>query len=279
MRTEILAVVFGASFLSFAAGSYILSTLKRARVDSLMAAALSCLPAWDCGLCGQEDCRSLARALVTGPVDSRCVPGGAAVERRLAAVLGRPPYKKKGGKSLAVIACAGDAKSLRPTFEYAGFRNCAAAAGLYGGPRACGSGCLGFGDCIPVCPNDAISIKNGLAGIRPDLCDGCGVCVSACPTGVIRMLPRKEAWYVACSSTAPGKVKEASCSSSCTACGACERRSAGSEFTLKNNLAVASSNVTGNWASIAEDCPTGVIRWVGTEKKPAGSFGTKGGGL
>jgi hypothetical protein len=93
------------------------------------------------------------------------------------------------------------------------------------------------------------------------------------------MLPRGDAWYVACSSTAPGKVKEDSCAASCTACGACERRSAGSEFSLKNNLAAASYGSTGNWAAIAEDCPTKVIRNLGAEKKTAGSFGTPGGGL
>ncbi len=279
MRTDILFAVFGASFATFAAGSYILASLKRPRVDSLSAGLLSCLPAWDCGLCGQKDCRAFARALAQGPTDCRCLPGGEGVETRLSAVLGRAPYRKRSGKALAVVACAGDSRSVRPSFEYAGFRDCAAAASLYGGPRACGSGCLGYGSCIPSCPNDAITVKNGLAEIRPELCDGCGACVSACPTGVIRMLPRRDAWYVACSSTAPGQVKEDSCPASCTACGACARRSAGSEFTLRNNLAVPSSNVTGNWAAIADDCPTKVIRSQGREKKDGGSYGSKDGGL
>ena len=279
MRTDIIAALFGASFAAFAAGTYILSSLKRTRTDSQIVNILANLPAWDCGLCGQLDCKSFARILASGTSDSRCVPGGAAVEGRLTATLGKPPYRKKSSKSLAVVACAGDERSVRPVFEYAGYRDCAAAASLYGGPRACGSGCLGYGNCVSACPNDAITVKNGLAVIRPDLCDGCGVCVSSCPTGVIRMLPRRESWYVACSSTAPGRIKEATCSASCTACGICERRSAGGEFTIRNNLASASSAVTGDWAAIASDCPTRVIRTNGSEKKTDTSFETKDGGL
>lgn len=279
MRTDILIAVFGVSFASFAAGSYILSSLKRDRADTLTSQILAGLPAWDCGLCGLQDCKSFARALASGDGDHRCVPGGPAVERRIAGALGRPPYRKKNSKAVAVVACAGDDRSVKPVFEYAGYRDCAAAAGLYGGPRACGTGCLGYGTCVPACPRDAIAVKNGLAVIRPDLCDGCGACVSACPTGVIRMLPRRDAWFVACSSTAPGKVKESSCTASCTACGICQRRSAGGEFSLKNNLAAASATLAGDWAAIAADCPTGVIRTIGSEKKPAGSFESKDGGL
>ncbi len=268
MRVEILVAIFGAVLFSFAAAAYVLSSLRRPRADSAAVAALACLPAWDCGLCGQEDCKAFARLLAGGPAESRCVPGGEVVEKRLAAALGRAPYRKKGGKSLAVVACAGDSKSIRPVFEYAGYRDCAAAASLYGGPRACGSGCLGYGTCIPSCPTGAISIRNGLAEIRADLCDGCGACVASCPTGVIRLLPRREAWYVACSSTAPGEVKAATCSTSCTACGICERRSAGSEFYLRDNLAAASSTTAGDWTAIAADCPTGVIRNSGSKKRP-----------
>lgn len=32
-----------------------------------------------------------------------------------------------------------------------------------GGPKSCNYGCLGFGSCVKVCSNNAISIVNGVA--------------------------------------------------------------------------------------------------------------------
>ncbi len=279
MRPELLLATFAIVFASFSLSAYLMSSVKRRKPDSQLEAILSRLPSWDCGLCGEENCMAFANKLASSLPEGRCVPGGTLVEHRLTTLLGRSPYGVKTGKAVAVVACAGNAASVKPSFFYAGYRDCAAAARLYGGPRACGSGCLGYGSCIPACDLRAISVEDGLASIDPDICDGCGNCVSACPTGVIRLLPNRDSWYVACSSTAPGKVKEESCTGACTACGACERRSAGSEFTLRNNLAVPSASKTGNWASIAEDCPTGVIRCPNLEKRKTRPYGNKNAGL
>lgn len=279
MRTDILLVSLGGFFAVFFLSAYLLSIAKKKRSDPLTESALAALPAWDCGLCGADDCRSFARAVSASATNARCRAGGAAVEKRLSVVLGREPYKRKSVKSVAVVACSGSADKIQPLFRYEGFKDCAAAARLYGGPRSCGSGCLGYGNCVSICPNQAISVTNGLAVVEPELCDGCGACVKSCPTGVIRMLPRRDSWYVACSSTADPEVKAESCSASCNACGVCARQSAGSEFSVRSNLAVPSGGATGNWSEIAADCPTGVIRSVVQEKKAAGSSGTKAGGL
>lgn len=45
--------------------------------------------------------------------------------------------------------------------------------------------CVGCGACIPVCPEDAITMRNGKAIIEASLCNGCGDCQDACPEGVI----------------------------------------------------------------------------------------------
>jgi heterodisulfide reductase subunit A len=45
--------------------------------------------------------------------------------------------------------------------------------------------CDGCGDCVPVCPVDAITLINEKAEIEPFTCNGCGGCVPACPRETI----------------------------------------------------------------------------------------------
>ncbi|MBN1267880.1 MAG: 4Fe-4S binding protein [Anaerolineales bacterium] len=45
--------------------------------------------------------------------------------------------------------------------------------------------CTGCGICLTTCPQNAISMKNGLAWIDPQLCDSCGECLEACPNQAI----------------------------------------------------------------------------------------------
>jgi len=45
--------------------------------------------------------------------------------------------------------------------------------------------CRGCGNCLDVCPFDAIHLQNDKATIDQDLCGECFVCVEACPQGAI----------------------------------------------------------------------------------------------
>jgi len=51
--------------------------------------------------------------------------------------------------------------------------------------KACPTGCIDCGQCVKVCPRDAIVIKNNHARITADLCDACGKCVEVCPRKII----------------------------------------------------------------------------------------------
>jgi len=47
--------------------------------------------------------------------------------------------------------------------------------------------CEGAGDCIDVCPTEAITMQDGKAVVDEDLCGDCGVCEDACPHEAIQM--------------------------------------------------------------------------------------------
>ena len=45
--------------------------------------------------------------------------------------------------------------------------------------------CNGCGDCIEICPSNAITLENQKAGVDPLQCTGCGGCIPECPVGAI----------------------------------------------------------------------------------------------
>ncbi|MHC1770998.1 MAG: DUF362 domain-containing protein [Flexilinea sp.] len=46
--------------------------------------------------------------------------------------------------------------------------------------------CIGCGQCMNVCPVDAIKLDNGIAVVS-DECIECGACVSTCPNEAISL--------------------------------------------------------------------------------------------
>ena len=47
--------------------------------------------------------------------------------------------------------------------------------------------CNGCGACIESCPQEAISLVDGIARIDSSLCTECQACLAACPTGAIKI--------------------------------------------------------------------------------------------
>jgi ferredoxin len=47
--------------------------------------------------------------------------------------------------------------------------------------------CSGCGNCVEVCPSQAITLKNKKAYIEDDYCEECGFCVAECPVDALRI--------------------------------------------------------------------------------------------
>lgn len=45
--------------------------------------------------------------------------------------------------------------------------------------------CRGSGECVKVCPQDAISLLEGIATVDESKCDFDGICIPACPQEAI----------------------------------------------------------------------------------------------
>jgi len=52
--------------------------------------------------------------------------------------------------------------------------------------------CIGCGACIPRCPMEALSLREGVAIPDLDRCIGCGLCVSVCPTNALSLERRPD---------------------------------------------------------------------------------------
>ena len=253
-----LLLVFALLFF-FASGTLaaLLSRLftRKSSSDAREIEIRGLLPGHDCGLCGETSCRDFAATLAQGRGDlGRCIPGGAELETRLRRLFADRPAQ------IALVRCGGTKADSPDIFHYSGISDCAVAASIYDGPRACRDACLGYGSCIASCPVGAIGIVEGLAVVDPDRCTGCGACEKVCPTGVISLVPAQDPLFVACNSKSPAAKRSAICTAACTGCRVCERPDGAPSFAIQGDIAVRSSWNIADAGAFMRSCPTGVIR-------------------
>lgn len=91
----------------------------------------------------------------------------------------------------AVITSAQKDEGAR-RLVYTGLKNCAVFYETYESEYHDFHGCSGFGDCMKVCHQQAIQLEKGIAVVT-DLCDGCGLCVDACPVRLISLIQKNTA--------------------------------------------------------------------------------------
>ncbi len=228
------------------------------QVDPKVALILAKLPGSNCGACGKAGCAGFAEALKAG----EALPAGCAVntdEKRaeIAGILGIDFQAKV--KTVAAVLCNGG-KNAKDKFNYRGIKTCKAASLVFGGQKECAFGCLGFGDCVEVCPFGAMRMSElGVPEIDRIKCTSCGKCVKACPKKIISLLPAPRPYYVKCSSTDPGRVVTKVCKAGCIACARCEKACPHQAIKVRDNLARFDYELCKDAGKCAEACPTKVI--------------------
>jgi len=229
--------------------------------DERALAVRECLPGANCGACGFSGCDSYAKALADGVTDnpSLCIPGGDGTAKEVAAIMGLEATDVV--EQVAFVACNGSCLPSERKYEYAGPKSCAAARLTYAGDRECTFACLGYGDCMKVCPRDAICInpEKGIAEINPKKCIGCGLCAAECPSGIIHLVADTSRIVVKCSSHNKGAQVRNVCKNGCIACGKCQKVCPEGAITVIDNLATVDYSKCTGCGACYNACPVKCI--------------------
>jgi Na+-translocating ferredoxin:NAD+ oxidoreductase RNF subunit RnfB len=228
-------------------------------VDPTVALIITKLPGANCGACGKAGCAGFAEALVRKEAaPARCSVCSDETKKAISQLLGLDFASAE--KMTAVCLCNGG-KNAVDKFTYRGIQSCKAASLLFGGQKACAFGCLSFADCVEACCFGALSMgDDGLPHVDEAKCTACGACVKACPKKLFILMPRKNEYYVKCSSKDAGPVKIKACKASCIACRKCEKACPLAAIKVESNLSKIDCAKCQNLGKCSEVCPTGVIK-------------------
>ncbi|MBQ3985510.1 MAG: RnfABCDGE type electron transport complex subunit B [Oscillospiraceae bacterium] len=230
----------------------------RVEVDERETAVRECLPGNNCGACGFAGCDAMAAAIVKGeaPVNG-CPVGGGPVAQKIGEVMGVTAEAEE--RKVAFVRCKGSCEVTHNQGNYVGIKDCRSAVLSGINVTECDYGCLGFGSCAAVCPQNAIRVKNGVAEVDRRKCVGCGLCVKACPKGLIELIPSSKRVAVQCSNKDKGPLVKKVCSAGCIGCALCVRQCEHDAVTVENNLAHINYVNCVQCGKCAEKCPVKVI--------------------
>jgi electron transport complex protein RnfB len=155
------------------------------------------LPQTQCRQCGHAGCAPYAEALAEGSArPDACAPGGPALSRRLAEIVGLRE----------AVSPAGFLAPVPPPLR----------------ARIRPEDCIGCTKCIDACPTDAIlGAARQLHGVLTDDCTGCGLCLPPCPVDCIDLETIAVAAWPVADSPAARAIASGTPIAACTDCGKC----------------------------------------------------------
>lgn len=252
-----LGVVFGV-FLSYFA--------KLFKVDEnpLIEQIAEILPGANCGACSFSGCRALAEAISEGKASiDACKVGGEEIAKNIANFLGIEEKNIVVEKYIAIPLCKGGDMLALKNAKVVGINSCKLANNLNLTEKVCNYGCLGYGDCVLVCPFDAITMnKDRLPEVNPELCTGCGICVKECPRKVLELFPLRNEVLALCKNPNKGSAVRNACKVGCITCYICEKKCPENAIKMANNLPVVDMEKCTLCGICIEVCPTKTISLV-----------------
>jgi Na+-translocating ferredoxin:NAD+ oxidoreductase RNF subunit RnfB len=246
--------------LIFGMGLAIASKKFAVQTDPRLEQITALLPNVNCGACGKPGCSGFAEELLAGTANiDACKSADLSVKEKIAAILGKKVEQKE--KLSAVLLCNGGSK-VKNRFLYYGLEDCTSANLVLGGQKECIYGCLGYGNCVKVCPFGAITMSkpDHLPVVNQEKCRACNKCVEACPKKLFVLLPPAAKVYLACSSRDSGRDTKSFCPVGCIACKSCERACKFDAIHVVDNLAVIDYKKCTSCYSCVKVCPVKVIK-------------------
>ncbi len=112
------------------------------------------------------------------------------------------PREKSNMKAIVLCSCEKKFNFTRKIFNES--YSCTMAYKYSGTGTPCKFACIGLGDCVKICPQHAIYIKNNTAIVTRQ-CIGCGKCIDICPIQIIRLIPSNTSEYTLCANKSDEK--------------------------------------------------------------------------
>lgn len=253
--TTLVIAVIG---LIVGAGLVYTSKKFEVEVDERESAVREVLPGNNCGACGYAGCDAMAAAIAKGEAPANgCPVGGAPVAAQIAAIMGVSAEAVE--RKVAFVRCKGTCEVTHNQGNYIGIQDCRTAVLSGLNITDCTYGCLGFGSCATVCPQDAIRVVDGVAMVNRARCVGCGLCVKACPRGMIELVPESKRVIVQCSNRDKGPMVKKVCTAGCIGCGICQRQCEHDAIHVEGNLAHVDYEKCVHCGKCVEKCPVKVI--------------------